>query len=121
MYKDLINDSIKEKADNELRIKLLNDIFKEYRKIIKIRKQIGAGFISKRDAVKHIAAEGNIGIEFVESALTDFVKRDTLTIKFEDVYTYIDQKEDTRDTCVFFSVVIAIFIALMIFIWQSKI
>lgn len=121
MYKDLINDSIKEKADNELRIKLLKDIFKEYRKIIKIRKQIGTGFISRRDAVKRIAVEGNIGIEFVESSLNDFVKRDTLTIEFEDVYKYIDQKEDARDTCVFVSVVIAIFIALMIFIWQSKI
>ena len=121
MYKDLINDSIKEKADNDLRDKLLKDIFKEYRKIIKIRKQIGAGFISKRDAVKRIAAEGNIGIEFVDSSLNDFVKRDTITIEFADIYKYINQKEDFRNNCIFASVIITIFIMFMISIFYSKI
>ena len=121
MYKDLINDSIKEKADNELRIKLIKDIFKEYQKIIKIRKQIGAGFISKRDAIKRIAAEGNIGIELVDSMFNDFVKRDKITIKFEDLYTYIDQKEDFRNNCIFASVIITIFIMFVISVFYSKI
>lgn len=121
MYKDLINDSIKEKSDNELRIKLIKDIFKEYQKIIKIRKQIGAGFISKRDAVKCIAAEGNIGIEIVDSMFNDFVKRDTIIIKFEEVYTYIDQKEDFRNKCIFVSFITTIFIMFMISVFYSKI